>query len=177
MPPPPGLLAPIFAEGNEPLPPGWTEEDRLQAMTARKWEKFASSGMESCAAKSVMSGVVGVAAGAVLSLMGTTFSYEAAYGTHIQQSTPLWFKEQGQKMWKSGKGFGKVGALYAGTECVIESYRAKNDITNAVAAGFMSGGILARSSGPKAAFGGALAFAAFSAAIDVFLRRETSDDD
>lgn len=24
-------------------------------------------------------------------------------------------------MWKSGRGFGKVGALYAGTECVIES--------------------------------------------------------
>ncbi|KAG8860096.1 hypothetical protein FRB96_004119 [Tulasnella sp. 330] len=193
--PPPGLVAPIFAEGNEPLPPGWTEEDRQQALTARKWEKFASSGMESCAAKSVMSGVVGLAAGAVLSLMGTTFSYEAAYGTHTQKSTPLWFKEQGQKMWKSGKGFGKVGALYAGTECVIESgkcvnhgmltmqcyvpaadqYRAKNDMTNAVAAGFVSGGILARSSGPKAAFGGAVAFAAFSAAIDLFLRRETAD--
>lgn len=48
-------------------------------------------------------------------------------------------------------------------------------MTNAVAAGFISGGILARSSGPKAAFGGAVAFAAFSAAIDLFLRRETSE--
>lgn len=52
-------------------------------------------------------------------------------------------------------------------------YRAKNDMVNPVAAGFMAGGILARNSGPKAAFGGGLAFAAFSAAIDLFLRRET----
>ena len=35
-------------------------------------------------------------------------------------------------------------------------YRAKNDMTNSVAAGFVAGGILARNSGPKAAFGGGL---------------------
>ena len=45
-------------------------------------------------------------------------------------------------------------------------------MTNSVAAGFVAGGILARNSGPKADFGGGLAFAAFSAAIDLFLRRE-----
>ena len=54
----------------------------------------------------------------------------------------------------------------------ILQYRAKNDMTNSVAAGFVAGGILARNSGPKADFGGGLAFAAFSAAIDLFLRRE-----
>lgn len=30
------------------------------------------------------------------------------------------FREMGKGMWTSGKGFGKVGALFAGTECVIE---------------------------------------------------------
>jgi hypothetical protein len=55
---------------------------------------------------------------------------------------------------------------------IFLQYRAKNDIANSVAAGFVAGGILARKSGPKAAFGGGLAFAAFSAAIDLFLRRE-----
>jgi import inner membrane translocase subunit TIM22 len=54
-------------------------------------------------------------------------------------------------------------------------YRAKNDIGNSIAAGFISGGILARNSGPKAALGGGLAFAAFSAVIDLFLRRETPE--
>lgn len=46
---------------------------------------------------------------------------------------------------------------------------------NPVAAGFIAGGILARNSGPKAAAGGAVAFAAFSAVIDLFLRREVSE--
>ena len=54
-------------------------------------------------------------------------------------------------------------------------YRAKNDMVNPVAAGFLSGGILARSQGPRASLGGAVAFAAFSAAIDLFLRREPSE--
>jgi hypothetical protein len=48
-------------------------------------------------------------------------------------------------------------------------------MTNSVASGFIAGGILARKSGPRAAFGGGLAFAAFSAAIDLFLRRETPE--
>lgn len=40
----------------------------------------------------------------------------------------------------------------------------------------MAGGVLARNSGPKAALGGGLAFAAFSAAIDLlFMRRETPE--
>jgi hypothetical protein len=46
---------------------------------------------------------------------------------------------------------------------------------NPVAAGFVAGGVLARNSGPRAALGGGLAFAAFSAAIDLFLRRETAE--
>lgn len=54
-------------------------------------------------------------------------------------------------------------------------YRAKNDMVNPVAAGFVAGGILARHSGPKAAFGGGLAFSAFSAVIDWFLRRQPAE--
>ena len=54
-------------------------------------------------------------------------------------------------------------------------YRARNDMTNGVLGGFVTGGILARASGPKAAMGGGLAFAAFSAAIEMFLRRETPE--
>jgi mitochondrial import inner membrane translocase subunit TIM22 len=30
-------------------------------------------------------------------------------------------KDMGKGMWTSGKGFGKVGALFQGVECVIES--------------------------------------------------------
>jgi len=55
-------------------------------------------------------------------------------------------------------------------------YRAKNDIWNSISSGFLAGGVLARNSGPKAALGGGLAFAAFSAIVDVaFLRREPAE--
>jgi len=122
--------------------------------------------------------------GAFFSLMSTTFAYEDPLSRTWQtatmntsQKTAQVFKDMGKGMWKSGRGFGTVGALYAGSECVIEGYRAKNDIYNAISAGLFSGAVLARKSGPKAMLGGAAAFAAFSAAIDMFLRRETSDDD
>lgn len=45
-------------------------------------------------------------------------------------------------------------------------------MVNPIAAGFVAGGVLARNSGPKAVLGGGLAFATFSAAIDLFIRRE-----
>jgi hypothetical protein len=48
-------------------------------------------------------------------------------------------------------------------------------MVNPVCAGFVAGGILARTSGPKGVLAGGAAFAAFSAAIDLFLRRETPE--
>jgi len=48
-------------------------------------------------------------------------------------------------------------------------------MTNGVLGGFVTGSILARASGPKAAVGGGLAFAAFSGAIEMFLRREAPE--
>lgn len=143
----------------------------------------------------------GLAIGAFFSLMSSSFAYEdpllrerTQAGMKTHQKAGAMFKEMGRGMWSTGKGFGKVGALYAGIECCIESvylfcivssihlhllflqYRAKNDIYNSMSAGFVAGGILARNSGPRAALGGGLAFAAFSAVIDlVFLRRETAE--
>jgi len=55
-------------------------------------------------------------------------------------------------------------------------YRAKNDLTNPIAAGFVAGAILARTSGPKAMLFGGGAFAAFSGAIDMYFRREAADE-
>ncbi|KIK26160.1 hypothetical protein PISMIDRAFT_676301 [Pisolithus microcarpus 441] len=178
------LVAPLYPAGREPLPPGLKEEDREQFMQAKKYQQWMVMGMESCVAKTVMAGVGGLGIGAFFSLMSASFAYEDPYlrqqtqagMTNTQKAREV-FKEMGRGMWRTGKGFGKVGALFAGIECVIEAYRAKNDMVNPVAAGFVAGGVLARHSGPKAAFGGGLAFAAFSGAIDLFLRRESSDDD
>lgn len=143
----------------------------------------------------------GLAIGAFFSLMSTSFAYEdpllrpqANPNANTTQKAREIFRDMGKGMWRSGKGFGKVGALFAGLECAVESvccantcvyddnslnsypqYRAKNDMVNPVVAGFVAGGILARNSGPKAVLGGGAAFAAFSAAIDLFLRRESSE--
>ncbi|ETW74841.1 mitochondrial import inner membrane translocase [Heterobasidion irregulare TC 32-1] len=178
------LVAPVFPAGREPLPPGFTEDDRAQMLEAKKYQDYMTAGAESCVAKTVLAGGGGFAIGAFFSMMSASFAYEdpllrqqTQAALNNKQKAAEIFKEMGRGMWKSGKGFGKVGALFAGLECVMESYRARNDMVNPIAAGFVAGGILARKSGPKAVLGGGLAFAAFSAAIDLFLRRETADDD
>ena len=58
---------------------------------------------------------------------------------------------------------------------ICAQYRARNDMVNPIAAGFIAGGVLARNTGPRGAFWGGLGFAAFSAAIEHFLRRETPE--
>lgn len=42
-----------------------------------------------------------------------------------------------------------MGAMFAGSECVIEKVRAKHDIYNSVYAGCATGGALAHKAGPK----------------------------
>lgn len=62
-----------------------------------------------------------------------------------------------------------MGALFAGSECVVEKMRAKHDMYNSVYAGCATGAVLAHSGGPKAMCIGCATFAAFSAAIDKFM--------
>lgn len=70
--------------------------------------------------------LLGFAAGGFFSLMSSSFAYEdplLRQNLNTTQKTKEIFKDMGRGMWRSGKGFGKVGALYAGIECVIESVR------------------------------------------------------
>ena len=69
------------------------------------------------------------------------------------------------------KGFGTVGALFAGSECVIEKVRARHDIYNSLYAGCFAGGALAHKAGPQAMCIGCASFAAFSVVIDKFMER------
>lgn len=50
------LLPPLFPAGKEPLPPGFTEEDRAQMMQAKKTQEWMTFAMESCVAKTIMAG-------------------------------------------------------------------------------------------------------------------------
>lgn len=81
------------------------------------------------------------------------------------------FKDMGTRSYSSAKNFALVGALFSGSECCIEGLRAKNDLANGVAAGCVTGGILGAQAGPQAALLGCAGFAAFSAAIDAYMRQ------
>ena len=49
-------------------------------------------------------------------------------------------------------------------------FRGRNDLKNGIAAGCITGGILGAKAGPQAAGVGCAGFAAFSAAIDYYMR-------
>jgi import inner membrane translocase subunit TIM22 len=85
------------------------------------------------------------------------------------------FRDMGKRSYSSAKNFMLIGAMYSGTECCVEGYRAKSDLTNSVAAGCITGAALAFKAGPQAALLGCGGFAAFSAAIDAYMRMPESD--
>ncbi|KAI8913927.1 mitochondrial inner membrane translocase subunit Tim17/Tim22/Tim23/peroxisomal protein PMP24 [Powellomyces hirtus] len=89
-----------------------------------------------------------------------------------KEQLKLTARDMGKRSFSSAKNFATVGAVFAGTECLIETYRAKNDIWNGVSAGCITGGVLAAKAGPQAVVAGCVTFAAFSAAIDYYMKSE-----
>ncbi len=93
----------------------------------------------------------------------------------VRQQLRSGLKDMGRASFSSAKNFGLVGAIFSGTECCIEGLRAKNDAYNGIASGCMTGGILAAKAGPQAAAVGCAGFAAFSAAIDAYMRQPSEE--
>ncbi|KAJ9151571.1 hypothetical protein NKR19_g4827 [Coniochaeta hoffmannii] len=143
--------------------------------------KWLSNMMESCYAKTAMAGVAGFGLGGMFGIFMASMAYDTPFQTTPQGTTPVsslplkkqlahGFKDMGKRSYSTAKNFGAVGALFSGIECGIEGLRAKNDLGNGVAAGCLTGAILARNGGPQAAAVGCAGFAAFSAAIDTWMR-------
>ncbi|KWU45932.1 hypothetical protein RHOSPDRAFT_32410 [Rhodotorula sp. JG-1b] len=170
-------LTPFVVPGYEPPSPDpqtgevrvKTDEERRDIIWQMKQVRMVQEGMESPVAKAAISGAMGFAIGAFFSLMGSSFTIEDPFqrqqydGMKTSQKAKVIFADMGKGMWRQGKGFGM--------------FRAKNDIYNSIYAGLVSGAVLARNSGPRAMAFGGLGFAAFSAAIDSYMRRDTPDDD
>ncbi|KAI2621751.1 mitochondrial inner membrane translocase subunit Tim17/Tim22/Tim23/peroxisomal protein PMP24 [Hypoxylon sp. NC1633] len=152
--------------------------------------KMIQSMMESCFGKSAISGVMGFGMGGIFGMFMASMAYDTPFHTPgtpgatpqpitslpMRQQLKIGFKDMGSRSYSTAKNFGLVGLMFAGIECGIEGYRAKNDMFNGTAAGCLTGGILARSGGPTAVAGGCAAFAAFSAAIDAYLRQPSEAD-
>ena len=54
------LVPPLFPAGKEPLPPGFTEDDRQVMLQNKRMQNYMQVGMESCVAKTVMAAGMGV---------------------------------------------------------------------------------------------------------------------
>ncbi|CAI4210344.1 unnamed protein product [Parascedosporium putredinis] len=139
--------------------PQMSEADQATAMA-----KTMENAMQNCFIKSAISGVMGFGMGGVFGLFMASMAYDTPYhtvgaGGAATPSPP------------SPPNFGKVGALFAGIECGVEGFRAKNDLANGAISGCLTGAILARNAGPGAAAGGCAAFAAFGLAIDAWMRQ------
>ncbi|KAJ1535832.1 Mitochondrial import inner membrane translocase subunit tim22, partial [Cladochytrium tenue] len=125
---------------------------------------------ESCAAKATLAlgagFVLGGAFGMFMSSVDSGTNMDEFLKMRLKDQIRYTMKDMGAKSYSSAKNFAVVGAVFSGTECIIESYRAKNDMYNGVSAGCITGAALAARAGPAAMATGCATFSAFSAAID-----------
>jgi len=120
-----------------------------------------------------ISGVMGFAMGGCLGFMFGSFDgSEELNQKPMREVLKKMGKEAGSRAWGHAKMFGEIGILFAGSEAVIETVRAKHDIYNSAGAGCFSGAVLARGSGPMGIGFGCASFAAFSAAMEHFMSSE-----
>jgi import inner membrane translocase subunit TIM22 len=124
--------------------------------------------MDSCTFKSIMSFVIGGAMGAAFGLF--TAGIDPNITGNETPTVKLVWKEMKARTVSYGKNFAVIGFMFAGTECLIESYRGKTELINGTASGGIVGGLIGLRAGVKAGIFGALGFAAFSTAIDYYFR-------
>merc|ERR1711894_417157 len=126
--------------------------------------------MESCPFRGVMSFVVGGAMGGFLGLFSSSI---APHQTAVPMTTKETLIDMKNSISSSAKNFAVIGLMFASTECIIESYRGKSDMKNAVYSGFATGGLLGFRAGPMGAVWGGCGFAVFSLAIDYFMHHSS----
>ncbi|KAF8469108.1 Tim17/Tim22/Tim23/Pmp24 family-domain-containing protein [Kalaharituber pfeilii] len=136
----------------DPAMAGMTPE-QIQVM---QMTKFMERAMESCPFRTVLAGGAGFALGGVFGLFMASMSYDTPLSTMVpygpnktptpltslpmRQQLRIGLKDMGTRSYSSAKNFAVVGTIFAGTECCIESLRAKHDLWNGVSAGCLTGG-------------------------------------
>tara|TARA_B110000008_G_scaffold279792_1_gene328674 strand:- start:38 stop:709 length:672 start_codon:yes stop_codon:yes gene_type:complete len=135
---------------------------------------YQQDAMDNCAIKTVMSCVLGGALGGVMGVVFGAFEpmevpAPDAPKVTMRETIRQGAKSAGARSWSYAKGFAAFGALYAGSECVVEKVRAKHDVANSAYAGCFTGGVMARTSGPTGMAVGCATMAALSVAMDKFM--------
>lgn len=129
--------------------------------------------LESCAFKTATSGIMGIGMGGIFGLVMSSIDWsvtEEEMKMTTKQQIKHSAKQMGSRSLAMAKSFALIGAMFSGSECVVESYRGKKDAYNGIAAGCIAGGALAVKGGPKAMLSGCIGFAAFSGFIDYYMR-------
>ncbi|XP_051903933.1 mitochondrial import inner membrane translocase subunit Tim22 [Hippocampus zosterae] len=147
--------------GGLPVPPKSEEQKRIERA------------MESCAFKSILACVGGFVLGGAFGVFTAGIDTNVGFDPKDPLRTPTArevLKDMGQRGMSYAKNFAIVGAMFSCTECIIESHRGKSDWKNAVYSGCITGGAIGFRAGLKAGVLGCGGFAAFSAAIEYYLR-------
>merc|ERR1712170_55711 len=93
---------------------------------------------ESCAFKTTLSCVGGCVIGGAFGLFTAGIDPNIT-GTETPTVKLVW-KEMKMRTVSYAKNFAMIGAMFAGTECVIASYRGKTELINGTASGAIVGG-------------------------------------
>ncbi|XP_022055041.1 mitochondrial import inner membrane translocase subunit Tim22 [Acanthochromis polyacanthus] len=136
-------------------------------------QKMIERGMESCAFKSLLACVGGFVLGGAFGVFTAGIDTNVGFDPKDPLRTPTArevLKDMGQRGMSYAKNFAIVGAMFSCTECIIESHRGVSDWKNAVYSGCVTGGAIGFRAGLKAGVLGCGGFAAFSAAIEYYLR-------
>ena len=127
--------------------------------------------MNNCLVKSVLATVMGGVLGAAMGIFFGAFEgpVPGEEKLSVTQSLKNAARSTASKSWSYAKGFAAFGALYSGSECVVEQYRASHDIYNSAYAGCFTGGVMARSGGPQGMAMGCATMGALSVCMDKFM--------
>uniref|UniRef100_A0A5K3EP03 Mitochondrial import inner membrane translocase subunit TIM22 n=1 Tax=Mesocestoides corti TaxID=53468 RepID=A0A5K3EP03_MESCO len=126
--------------------------------------------MDSCAFKSAISCAGGLVLGGIFGLFTASIDPLSTVTGTETVSTKTVAKEMYARAVSHGKNFAVIGALFAGTECALESYRGRSDLLNSMATGALVGGAIGLRAGLQAGVMGAAGFACFSTLIDYYFR-------
>ncbi|XP_072495988.1 mitochondrial import inner membrane translocase subunit Tim22 [Notamacropus eugenii] len=136
-------------------------------------QKMIEKAMESCAFKAALACVGGFVLGGAFGVFTAGIDTNVGFDPKDPYRTPTArevLKDMGQRGMSYAKNFAIVGAIFSCTECLVESYRGKSDWKNSFLGGCITGGAIGFRAGLKAGVIGCGGFAAFSAAIDYYIR-------
>ncbi|CAH8856425.1 unnamed protein product [Trichobilharzia szidati] len=128
--------------------------------------------MDSCPFKASLSCFGGFVLGGIFGLFSASVDPMSTIHGAETPTTKQVMKEMYSRSLSHAKSFAMIGALFAGTECTLESYRGKSDLLNSTLSGAIVGGGIGFRAGLQASILGAAGFSLFSTAIDYYFRHK-----